>query len=389
MLSAVSTFEFHAPGRILFGRGTAAQATAAIGALGRRVFVVVGRDPTRQAPRLAALREAGLEVEVFSVAGEPTIDIVRQGVGLARHHEAEVVVGWGGGSALDAAKAIALLCRHAGDVLDYLEVIGAGQTFDHTGLPVVLLPTTAGTGTEVTRNAVLASPEHGVKVSLRSPYLLARLAIVDPELSSDMPPELTARVGGDALTQLIEPFVSTRASPMSDALCREGLRHAVAALPAAVRDGNDRAARDGMALASLLSGLTLANGGLGIIHGLAGPIGGMVAAPHGAVCAALLAAGMDVNLHALRQRAPASASLRRYAELGPLLTGDPAAGAEEAVAWAAALISELGISPLSAYGLRSEMLPVVVERAIVASSTKTNPITLTPDEVTEIVQRSL
>jgi alcohol dehydrogenase class IV len=299
-----------------------------------------------------------------------------------------VIVGLGGGSALDAAKAVGILSTHPGDVLDYLEVIGAGRAFEHPGLPVVAIPTTAGTGTEVTRNAVLASPGHGVKVSLRSPYFLPRLAIVDPGLSASMPPDLTARVGCDALTQLIEPFVSTRSNPLTDAVCREGLRLAATALPRAFHDGTDSAARQSMAAAALLSGMALANAGLGVIHGLAGPIGGMVPAPHGSVCAALLPIGMEVNLRALQQRTPGSAVLQRFDELGPLLTGQPESNADDAVRWAEALVAELSIPRLSSFGLTSEMTPTVVQRARVASSTRSNPIELTDDELTEIIERA-
>jgi len=383
------SFEFATAGRIVFGRGTSAQSASAARAYGQRALVVVGRDPARQAGLLDLLQQTGLSVEVMQVAGEPTVELVRQGTRLARDQKAGVVVGMGGGSCLDAAKAVAILATHPGDVLDYLEVIGAGKAFDRPGIPMLAIPTTAGTGTEVTRNSVLASTEHGVKVSLRSPYLLPRLAIVDPDLSSDMPPDLTARVGCDALTQLIEPFVSTRANPLTDAVCREGLRRAAPALRRAFQLGSDAEARQAMAAAALLSGLALANAGLGVVHGLAGPIGGMVSAPHGAICAALLPLGMEVNLRGLRARMPDSEALLRYTELGFLLTGRPQATAEDAVAWATALIADLGLLRLSAFGLTSRMVPTVVQRASVASSTRTNPIALNEAELTEIVERAL
>jgi alcohol dehydrogenase class IV len=382
-------FELAVPGRILFGRGASAQAAERLREYGRRLLVVVGGATDRHTARLQELRHAGLAIEVLNVSCEPTVDLIRGGVQLARGSRTEVVLGMGGGSALDAAKAIAILTTHPGEVLDYLEVVGAGKMIDRPGLPMVAVPTTAGTGTEVTRNSVLASPEHGVKVSLRSPFLVPRLAIVDPDLSSDMPPALTARVGLDALTQLIEPFVSTRANPLTDAVCREGLRLASQALPRAFRDGSDLEARGSMAAAAMLSGMALANAGLGVIHGLAGPIGGMVPAPHGSVCAALLAPGMEVNLRALRGRMPEAEALRRYAELGPLLTGDSRADADAAVAWVAGLVRDLHIPPLAAFGLTSDMIPTVVERATVASSSRTNPVSLSHEEFAEIVRRAI
>jgi len=382
-------FEFATAGRIVFGRGTSAQSASAARALGKRALVVVGRDTTRHTARFELFRQAGLTVEILSVPGEPTVELVREGTRLAREGQADVVVGIGGGSALDAAKAVAILATAPGDALDYLEVVGAGKNLERPGIPMIAIPTTAGTGAEVTRNSVLASPDHGVKVSLRSPHLLPRLAIIDPDLSSEMAADLTARVGCDAITQLIEPFVSMRAHPLTDAICREGLRLAAPALPAVFRHGSDSDAREAMAAAALLSGLALANAGLGVVHGLAGPIGGVIPAPHGSICAALLPIGMEVNLRTLRQRMPGSDALRRFEELGPLLTGRRSATADDAVGWVASLVADLGIPRLSAFGLSGQMLPMVVQRASVASSTRTNPIVLSEGELTEIVERAL
>ena len=387
--TGVVPFEFTSAGRIIFGRGAAGQMAPLVRELGRRALVVVGRDLSRQAAVLDGLRLAGVEIETFAVPSEPTVDQVRAGTQLARQARVEVVVGLGGGSALDAAKAIAILATHDGDVLDYLEVIGAGKTFIAPGLPMVAVPTTAGTGTEVTRNAVLASQEHGVKVSVRSHFLLPRLAIVDPTLSSDMPPALTARTGCDTLTQLIEPFVSVRAGPLTDALCREGLQLASRSLRRAFQEGSDQESRDGMALASTLSGLALANAGLGVVHGLAGPIGGMIPAPHGAICAALLPGAMEVNLQALRARDPHSPAIPRYNEIGRLLTGRSEADAADGAGWTADLCGDLENPRLSTYGLTRSLLPVIIERALLARSTRTNPVTLTAEELTEIVRRAI
>lgn len=211
-----------------------------------------------------------------------------------------MVIGLGGGSVLDAGKAIAALVTNLGNVFDYLEVIGKGQPLVNAPLPFIAIPTTAGTGTEVTRNAVLGSPAHGVKVSLRSPMMLPSLAIVDPELTYGLPPEITASSGLDALTQLIEPFVSVKANPMTDAICREGIRHAAKSLRTVYHNGADASAREGMSLASLFGGLALANAALGAVHGFAGPLGGMLNAPHGAICAKLLPLVMEVNIKVLR-----------------------------------------------------------------------------------------
>lgn len=294
-----------------------------------------------------------------------------------------------GGSALDAAKAIAALLTNHGELVDYLEVIGAGKPLAHPGAPFIAIPTTAGTGTEVTRNAVLASPEHRVKVSLRSPRMLARLAVVDPELTFDLPRDVTARTGLDALTQLIEPYVCLRANPMTDGFCVEGLRRVARSLRRAFHDGHDIEARGDMSMASLLSGLALANAGLGVVHGFAGPVGGMFPAPHGAICAALLPCGMDVNIRALRSRAPESQSLCRYQTVACILTGKPNASALDGVEWAGEICREFGIPALGSYGVGKPDIAVLVEKASQASSMKANPIVLTREELHEVLARSI
>ncbi|MEP0843728.1 MAG: iron-containing alcohol dehydrogenase, partial [Phycisphaerae bacterium] len=340
-------FEFATAGRILFGRGSLAQAVPLIldllGEAGRgdaratgqgaaglsprgadaaantgarsgaegtippadaaspSLLIVTGRSPDR-ATRLVELLRPNAECALVSIDGEPTVRMIEEGVKRARAGGRGLVIGIGGGSAIDAAKAIAAMAANEGELLDYLEVIGKGRALSRPPLPCVAIPTTAGTGAEVTRNAVLGSPAHRVKVSLRHPLMLPKLAVVDPDLTDGLPPSLTAFTGLDALTQLIEPFVSVKATPLTDALCREGIERAARALPRVYRDGGDAAAREEMCLASLLGGLALANAGLGAVHGLAGPIGGMFPAPHGAVCAALLPHATAINIRALRER---------------------------------------------------------------------------------------
>jgi alcohol dehydrogenase class IV len=295
----------------------------------------------------------------------------------------------GGGSAIDAGKALAAMLANPGDPLDYLEVIGAGRPLERTSAPFIAIPTTAGTGSEVTRNAVLASPEHRVKASLRSAGMLPRLAVVDPELTIDLPRSITASTGLDALTQCIEPYVSVRANPMTDLFCVEGIRRAATALPRVWENGRDREARGEMAWASLLGGMALANAGLGAAHGFAAPVGGMFAAPHGAICAALLPHVMEMNVQALRARAPGSDPLRRYEEVARLLTGQSHAAAEDGVRWVAALCRKLEVPPLRAYGVGDGDIPGLVAKAAHASSMKGNPIVLTSEELRQIVSRSL
>jgi alcohol dehydrogenase class IV len=310
-------------------------------------------------------------------------------VETAKKARCDTVISFGGGSAIDTGKAIAAMLTNDGDLLDYLEVIGRGRALDRPSAPFIAIPTTAGTGSEVTRNSVLASPEHRVKVSLRSSLMLPRIALVDPELTYDLPPAITASTGLDALTQLIEPYVCSRANPITDALCVEGLTRVARALPVAFADGRDPDARENMSVASLFGGLALANAGLGAVHGFAGPIGGMFPAPHGAVCAALLPHAMDINLRALRQRQPDAVALSRYQTVSALLTGDPSARPEQGIDWVHRLVESFGIPPLTKYGITEESLSELADKSAKASSMKANPIVLTRDEMIEILQRAL
>ncbi|HOD47254.1 MAG TPA: iron-containing alcohol dehydrogenase [Opitutaceae bacterium] len=378
-------FEFATATQIVFGAGTRAEVGKLVRPWGRRALIVTGQSTARAEPLRETLRAAGVTAECFPVAGEPAVADIQRGVARAREFGAEMLLGFGGGGAIDAAKAIAGLLTNPGDPLDYLEVVGAGKPLTCPALPWMAIPTTAGTGAEVTRNAVLSVPERNVKVSLRSPHLLARIALVDPELTLDLPPSLTASTGFDALTQLLEAYVCSRTNPMTDALCAAGLPRVAGALPRAFRDGHDLAARTDMALASLWSGIALANAGLGAVHGFAGAIGGRFSAPHGAVCAALLAPVMAANLGALRARAPQHPSLARYADVARWLTGRAEATADEGVVWVAAQHAAMALPKLAALGVAAADFPEVVAQAQQASSMKANPVVLTADELAAVL----
>ena len=383
-------FEFVTATRIIFGPGALREIGTLAGESGKRVLVVTGRDSSRAEKLVASLREAGIRTTTFSVVGEPDIFTVQSGLALGKKENCESVIGFGGGSALDAAKAIAAMLANDGDLLDYLEIIGRGKPLTKPSAPFIAIPTTAGTGAEVTRNAVLASPEHGLKVSLRSPLMLATIALVDPELTCDLPPAITARTGLDALTQLIEPFVCLRANPITDGLCAEGLCRAARSLQVAFHDGQNKFAREDMALASLCGGLALANAGLGAVHGFASPIGGMFSeAPHGAICAALLPHVMTANIRALRRRDEQSPALKGYDRIARICTCDEHGSADAGVNWVRELIDELQIPRLGTYGVKSEHVDKLVGMATQASSMKANPITLTPDELAETLQQAL
>ena len=383
------SFEFSAPQRIVLGVGTRQKAGRLARELGRRALVVAGRDLKRVQFLLTLLETEGVAATIFQIGGEPTTDLVREGVRKAVEVGADLVIGFGGGSPLDSAKAIAVLLANGGDPLDYMEVVGKGLPLSQPSLPMLAIPTTAGTGSEVTRNAVLASPEHGVKASLRSLSMIPRVAIVDPELTLDLPPAITASTGLDALTQLIEPLTCNRPNPLVDALCREGIVRVARSLKKAWSQGHDVVAREEMCLASLYGGLALANAGLGVVHGFAGVVGGMFKSPHGAVCAALLPNAMAVNRAALQQRQPQSVALARYDEIARMVTGSTQACAEEGVEWVKELTMALGVPSLRACGVEPQHVPLIVERASVASGTQANPIVLTRDELAEILLRSI
>lgn len=382
-------FEFSTARRIIFGPGVAEQIPDLVAGLGSRAFLMLGGTPKRFAGIVDRLVSRGITCETFRVAGEPTTDMAREAVASARGMTAQIVVAIGGGSVIDTGKAVAAMLTNEGELADYLEVVGKGQPLRKEAAPCIAVPTTAGTGAEVTANAVLSVPDQRVKVSMRSPLMIPRRAVVDPLLTHSMPPELSASTGLDALTQLIEAFVSNKANPLTDGVCREGLHRAGRSLRRAFEKGDDAQAREDMALASLFSGLALANAKLGAVHGFAGPLGGMTDAPHGVICGKLLPYVMDVNVRALRDRAPESPTLARFDEVGRILTGTSTAGASDAVEWIADLCKVLRLPGLRKYGLSEDDFPTLVAKSRKASSMKGNPVELHEDELTGILRQAI
>jgi alcohol dehydrogenase class IV len=381
-------FEFATAGRIVFGAGVASTLGREAAALGRRAFVLTGGRPQAHAPLLQLLEDHHVAHTPFRVTREPTTDLALEAVERAASHGCDLVVGIGGGSVIDAGKVVAALLTNGGDIMDYLEVVGRGQPLGRASAPYIALPTTAGTGAEVTRNAVLESPRHRVKVSMRSPFMLPQLALVDPELTHSMPPALTAATGLDALTQVLEAFVSRGANPLTDGVCREGLVRAGRALERAFTDGTDRDARTDMCVASLCGGLALANAKLGAVHGVAGPFGGRFKAPHGAVCGRLLPFVTAANVAALRARSPDAPTLGRYAEAAQLVTGNPTADAEDALPWLERLCTRLAVPGLASYGYGEADAEQVVPAALRSSSMRGNPVDLTAEELRAVLNRA-
>lgn len=382
-------FEFATSDRIIFGPGTAGEVGALAKAFGTRALMITGKQPERAGLILGSLESAGIALVPFEVPHEPTTHIVQAGAERAREEGCHLVIGCGGGSVIDAGKAVSALLTNGGCPLDYLEVIGRGQPITKRSAPYIAVPTTAGTGAEVTRNAVLVSPEHRVKVSLRSPLILPHVAVVDPLLTHSMPPAVTASTGLDALTQVLEPYVSGLANPLTDTICREGLTRAARSLHRAFEDGSDAGARLDMALASLFGGLALANAKLGAVHGFAGVLGGMYGAPHGVICGRLLPFATELNIRALQARDRDNPALARYDEIARIVTGNTSATADDGIAWIQTLGDALHVPGLAAYGLAPADFPVIIEKTSRSSSMRGNPIKLTAEEMTEILEQAL
>ncbi len=382
-------FQFATAAQIVFGWNASESVPERCAAMGKRIFMLTGGHPGRLDGLTGRLKELGLAVEQAGVEGEPDLLLIRDLVRQARNFQSDSVLAAGGGSVIDAGKAVAALLTNPGGLTEYLEIVGRGRPIQNRPVPMAALPTTAGTGAEVTRNAVLTATEERVKVSMRHPWMIPDLAVIDPGLTLSMPAEVTAGTGLDALTQLIEPFVTHANNPLTDGFCREGLKRAARSLVKAFERGDDREARENMALASLLGGLALANAKLGAVHGIAGPMGGMFRAPHGIICARLLPHVMNMNVRKLGRMHQESPLLPRYRELAVLLTGEAGASAEDGVQWILETCESLHVPPLEKYGVTREDFPLLAEKAGHASSMRGNPVPLSGAEVIAILEAAV
>lgn len=380
-------FDFVSPTRILFGRGRVSEVGKILSPWGKRVFVVCGRTMERIKPLLDLCHTEGCETRVFQVTGEPSIPMVEEAVKHARAWKAEAMVAMGGGSVLDLAKAASALLSNPGHLLDYLEVIGAGKSLVCPSIPLLAIPTTAGTGAEVTYNAVIFSPEHQVKVSLRNPMLVPRVALIDPGLLASVPLDVAVASGLDALTQLIEPYTCIAPNPLVDPLCVEGIRRMARSFWDSLQRPPDSRALEDVAFSALLSGFALANAKLGAVHGIAGPLGGLLGIPHGVICARLLPVVMEKNIQALQNGKGNPEILSRYRAIAQILTGRSSAQPEEAVEWITHVVEEFHVPRLGQYGLNASHFPFLVDRSSKASSMKGNPVPLEPKEIEEILQK--
>ena len=382
------SFQFATSTGIIFENGCFKKVPDLIKEFGCKVLIVTGKNAIRSNQLSDLLKLSNIEFEIFRVLSEPTTHDIEKGTDLARKSECNVIVGIGGGSAIDSAKAIAALVTNKGALTDYLEIIGKGRKLDEAPLPFIAIPTTAGTGAEVTKNSVIKSTEKNVKVSLRSDLMFPNIAVIDPELTLTMPPEITASTGIDALTHLLETFVSCQSNPFIDTLCREGMKRISSSLVRAFTDGKDMEARENMAMASMLGGMALANVKLGAVHGFAGPLGGMYPVPHGAVCACLLPAVMEVNIATLKEK-KLDKQLLKFDEVARILTQNNMAVAEDGTIWVKEMVKKLKIPSLSEFHLSSESFPELIEKAQNSSSMKGNPVELEYEKLYEILDKSL
>ena len=381
-------FEFATAARIIFGPGKVSEAVTIAPELGKCACLVTGSSIERAGFLIEQLDEKKIKFVTFSVTGEPTTIIAKAGIDMARKANCDFVISIGGGSVLDTGKAIAAMLTNHGELEDYLEVVGKGQPLVNKAAAHIAIPTTAGTGAEVTKNSVLGVPEKRVKVSMRSAFMIPSIAIIDPLLTYSMSPFVTAYTGLDALTQLIEAFVSIKSNPLTDGICMEGIAAAGLSLQKAYENGNDDKAREDMSLAGLFGGLVLANSGLGAVHGFAGPLGGMISVAHGAICASLLPFVMEINIQALQKREPDSRYLERYNTIAQILTNKSNAQATDAVEWLHNICSALQIPSLEKLGLKERDFPSAIDKAHKSSSMKGNPIQLTDDELYEILKKA-
>ena len=375
-------FSILQPGRILFGRGVAAQAVDVVRGFGGRVLLVHGAAAARADWLADGLTAQGAVVTRLSCGAEPTLEGLTAALAIGRAAAPDVVVALGGGAVMDLGKALAALIPAPGDPMDHLEVVGKGLPLTVDPIPFVALPTTSGTGAEVTKNAVVGLPEHGRKVSLRDDRMIARVAIVDPALTDHCPRGVTLASGLDALTQVIEPYVSCKANAYTDAITLPAIAPGLAALMR-LMEGEDAAARDALAWTSIVGGLALANAGLGAVHGFAGVIGGTTGAAHGAICGALL--GPVLAMNRARTEGAARARLDQVcAILGDGL-GVPAADAPQALtAWARAA----GLPRLADLGLDPATHPAVAEASQITSSMKGNPVALSVHDLTAVLDQA-
>lgn len=381
--------DFATVGRIIFGLNKILLFPGLVESWGKKPFLITGQSRSYGQLFFDEIAQSGWSVTEFSVGHEPDLETIDRAVELARRSACDFVIGFGGGSVIDTGKAVSALMNNDGELLDYLEVVGKGFPLKNPSKKYIAIPTTAGTGSEVTKNAVISVPDKNVKVSMRSPFMLPDIALIDPQWTVNLPAGITATTGMDAFIQVIEPYVCNAPDGMVDIFCRDAIPRAAASLVVAYERGEDLNARVNMSWVSLLGGLSLANARLGAVHGFAGPIGGMFDAPHGAICAALLPAVMKVNADLLRRNGSDLPVIQRYKEISKWATGKEEAGIDDGVEWFSHLCTKLGIQPLRSFGISENDFPAIIEKAGRSSSMKGNPVKLDYADMARILEIAL
>lgn len=380
-------FEFATAQRIIFGSGTINRAAELILGFGKRVVLITGNHNSNDNPILRlAYKDTDIKLIQIVCEHEPEIGFIQKAIEEVRAFHPDVLVGIGGGSVLDTGKALAILATNDGSVMDYLEVIGNGRQLVNQALPYIAIPTTSGTGSEVTKNAVIQDRVSGVKASIRSPFMLPRMALIDPELTIKLPPEVTASTGMDALTQVIEPYLTRKANPMTDAICLQAISIAKDALLTSFLEPGNLAAREHLSLVSLFGGLALANAGLGAVHGFAAAIGGMYPDErHGQVCAALLPAAFKINRLACEGKSEFTETTKRIKTISRLISGNDAQDGEEVLA---EMARTMKIPSLSRLGIDRSGFQTIIDKASKSSSMKGNPVNLSAEDLLKILELS-
>ncbi|OZS41553.1 iron-containing alcohol dehydrogenase [Photobacterium sanguinicancri] len=378
-------FQFMTSTRIVFGEGALNNSLSAFNQFGYSVLLVTGKDSTRSEPIINYIKQQNMRYQQVAVHGEPLIAMIEEMAAMGRKFRPDMVIAIGGGSVLDSGKALAALIPNQGSVYDYVEVVGRNVPLQAKPLPFIAIPTTAGTGSEVSKNAVLRSAQENVKVSLRSPDMLPDMAIVDPTLTYGMDPVSSACCGMDAFSHLMEAYVCGDPNPLTDMICEEGLRRLAGAIIPACEDDDPRARSD-MAFAAMLGGMALANAKLGAAHGLASALGGRLQAPHGLITAQLSPFVMQENVLAAREAGRADV-LNRYRQLACLLTGRMNAEISDGITWTKRTLRRLNLPAVSEYGFCDTMFSDVAEDAMLSNAIKGNPLPLNKKRLLGILEQ--
>lgn len=381
-------FDFSTADRIVFGVSVLDEVPKLISGFGTKAIVIHSPQATIENSITRMFNSTDKEFIKIAVNSEPTYTSIYNAIQLASSNNCDFVIGIGGGSVLDTAKVVAAMMTNGGELIDYLETVGKGLPIKNRCAPFLAIPTTAGTGSEVTRNAVIDIPEKKLKVSIRSALMLPWVSLIDPNLTISLPPDITAYTGMDAFVQVIEPYVSNRANVLVDTLCVNAIQKAAVHLRKVYNDGQNLESRIEMCYVSLMGGMCLANSGVGAVHGFAGAIGSMFHAAHGAVIASLVSAVMEVNISAIMKRDPHSKSLERYLEISKIITNNKFANYCDGIQWFRELCRELNIPRLQVLGIDRRDFPEIISLSKTTNSMKANPIKLSDDELIRILDLS-